>query len=117
MPIDHHTHFLDLKQANRVGNASLALEYRARYDLRLDDMSPQSWYNYVRQLSANEIDYQQFRKHYYRYGPEYDIPCDSACKEKLLCSLLTSEAQLVEKPPQCEFEAENHLSWWQSLWK
>ena len=119
LPIDHQTYFLDLEQANRVGEAALALEYSARNDLNLADMSPESWYNYVRQLHANDVAYQQFRNHYYRYGPEADIsPCEDDCKDQLLCSLLTSEAQLVEPPIQCQFEPKNHVSsWWQSLWE
>ena len=99
-----------------MGQAKLQREYSVKEDLLLEDLSPESWYNYVKTLNVDSELYHQFRKHYYRNGPELEIPCDHRCKDKLLCSLLTSEAQLVEKPEQCNFEQKNDLSWWQSLW-
>ena len=116
LPVDHQTYFLDLKKANDIGQANLQLEYSVKEDLLLSDLSPDSWYKYVKRLNVEPQLYNQFRKHYYRNGPELEVPCDTSCKEKLLCSLLTSEAQLVTKPEWCRFEGENHVSWWQSFW-
>ena len=72
----------------------------------------------MKKLNSNSELYHQFRQHYYRNGPELEVPCDeSKCKKQLLCSLLTSEAQLVEQPTQCNFQQQNEVNWWLSFWK
>ena len=95
-------------------------EYSAKHDLGLEDMSPTSWHSYVKRLSRNQTEFDTFRQHYYRNGPaEAHHPChDRKCKENLLCSLLTSEAQLVNQPQVCkELKERSSNAWWNSFWQ
>jgi hypothetical protein len=60
--VDHQTYYLDLKTANRLGHVNMTLEYSAKADLDLEDMSPESWANYVKYLSVDEMAFTQFRQ-------------------------------------------------------
>lgn len=115
--INHETYYFELDQANKDGFINVTKEYNARIDLNLDDMSPKSWHEYVKHLAKDENAFQQFRKHYYRSGPALKPTCNTHCKKNLLCDLLTSEAQLTEKPQVCqELPIKDNISWWFYSW-
>ena len=80
--LDHETYYFDLKLANRHGQIDIIREYSARKDLKLNDMSPDSWHQYVRKLAQNDSEFQEFKRRYYRSGPANSRPCNTACKKK-----------------------------------
>ena len=113
MLLKHETYWMNLTEANELGQAKIRLEYDTKTDLGLKDMSPESWHTYVRILAQNKTEFDKFRQHHYRSGPAYqNSKCDKKCRQDLICSLLTSEAQLLHKPQVCkELESPNQ-SWW-----
>ena len=120
--VDHKTYVLNLDEANKKNYVNITMEYSAKTDLNLTDLSPASWKKYVEILSRNEAEYDIFRKHLYRNGPAVHKKCNEKCKENLLCDLFTSEAQLVRKPRACEHLKPREVlekqedTWWSYLW-
>ena len=56
--------------------------------------------------------FNRFLQHHSRHGPEYEnSKCDRKCRDKLICSLLTSEAQLIKKPQVCKILEKKSQSW------
>ena len=103
---------MNLTEANQNGQATIRLEYDTKIDLGLKDMSPESWHVYVKNLSRDDVAFDQFRQHYYRHGPAYEnSKCGKTCRQNMICSLLTSEAQLLKKPQVCK-DLEHDHSWW-----
>lgn len=110
--VDHVTFYADIEKANKEGFLEVKKEYSARQTLGLEDMSPESWHKYVKELSTDSSKFQEFRRHYYRSGPALGHRCDAECKKNLLCDLLTSEAQLSQKPQVCNELKIDLNDWW-----
>ena len=112
MLVKHQTYWMNLTEANQNGQATIRLEYDTKIDLGLTDMSPESWHVYVKNLAQDQVAFDQFRQRYYRHGPAYEnSKCNKICKQNMICSLLTSEAQLLKKPQVCK-DLEHDHSWW-----
>ena len=98
--LDHQTYYVDLEHENKVDqNATLnyTLEYSAKSDLGMEDMSPLSWSQYVNDLVVNKDEWSKFYKRYTRYGPySSQHPCDETCKENILCRLLTFDSSELQ---------------------
>merc|ERR1711862_1065671 len=107
------TYWMNLTEANQYGQAKIRLEYNTQTDLGLKDMSPESWHNYVKKLAHDDSAFDQFRQHYYRHGPAYEnSKCGKNCRKNMICSLLTSEAQLLHVPQVCKELEEPSKTWW-----
>ena len=100
--MDHETFYFDMKKANLKGHVNITKEYSARNDLNLEDMSPESWHQYVQNLATNTTEFQNFWHRIYRYGPASQQTCNQSCKKQRLCDLLTSESQLISTPQVCK---------------
>ncbi len=123
LPVNHYTYMMDLVAANKRGQANLTLEYEAKADLGLDDLSPSSWTNYVLRMakSSGNQDFIKFRQHFFRSGPAGNGDCVGQCKIDLLCSLLTSKSQLAKPPRICSrikqsVNVDQQRTWWSFLW-
>ena len=92
---------MDLTLANQKGHVNIVKEYGARTDLKLEDMSPESWHQYVEKLAQDNNEFQKFWERLYRKGPAYHQHCDDKCQKKRLCDLLTSQSQLTKIPKVC----------------
>lgn len=46
--VDHKTHYFDLREAQKSGKFASSFEYRAKQAYKLEDMSPNSWYQAVK---------------------------------------------------------------------
>ena len=92
--LDHHTYSLDLVEANRNNRTELtfALEYSALSSLGLTDLSPQSWAAYAESLATNQTEWELFYQRYSRYGEFSSRPCNRACRQDVLCRLVTFQS-------------------------
>ena len=90
--LDHATYSVDLEIANTLPIStplSYTLEYTARGSLGLQDLSPGSWDEFVQRLVREPEVWGHFYRRYSRGGPHAKKDCGKACKEHILCRLVT----------------------------
>lgn len=58
--VDHETYFLNLTQANAENRAEWQLEYSARKDIPLEELTPRHWSNYVDRMAQNPAEFERF---------------------------------------------------------
>lgn len=118
--LDHVTYTVDLDRANLNKNMTMTVEYEAKRDLGLPNLSPTCWHKYVENLASSENDFEQFRRHRYRNGPAIKKGCNKKCRKQMLCDLLTSQAQLplshCHDIKKLVDNNHNETSWWSYVW-
>ena len=91
--LDHQTYYLDLREANtNRTELTFALEYSALSSLGLTDLSPLSWARYTESLATNQTEWKLFYQRYSRYGEFSSHPCKTACRQDILCRLVTFQS-------------------------
>ncbi|XP_022691550.1 sphingomyelin phosphodiesterase-like [Varroa jacobsoni] len=89
--VDHETYFLNLTQANAENRAEWQLEYSARKDIPLEELTPRHWSNYVDRMAQNPAEFERFYTRFLHSSDE-DFPCDERCARRQLCRMKTDIA-------------------------
>lgn len=93
LPIDYEVYAFDLDHANKYDEPKWDLLYDYRKIMGLEDLSPQSIYDYAHQVLRNEEVAKEYRNHKYVGGPGDDpeAPCDTFCREMLFCEITSND--------------------------
>ena len=118
--LDHETYFFDLAKTISRNDGTLVhnFEYSAKTNFGLEDLSAESWQNFVHQMAGDEKLFKKFLALYYRSGPKLAQRCGKKCKRKILCHLLTGESGNEENCAKMdEILDEYHpSSFWSYFW-
>ena len=94
--LDHETYSLDLRESHsNKTELTFSLEYSALSSLSslgLSDLSPLSWARYTESLATNQTEWNLFYQRYSRYGEFSSRPCNRACRQDILCRLVTFQS-------------------------
>ncbi|XP_065184745.1 sphingomyelin phosphodiesterase-like [Sycon ciliatum] len=86
--LDHHNYMCNLTEANISNEPKWELEYSAREAYGMKSVFPRDWLEFARRLTLDDDLFSLYVKHY-THGPK-PIPCDSKCRQKFICKILTS---------------------------
>jgi sphingomyelin phosphodiesterase len=100
--IDYEQYYLNVTNANilakqnRTEDIKFKLEYTARQEYDLADLSPNSWWDLTERLSKNSSLLLQYLNNKYSRS-DVTRECDSFCKKELICGTRSaSKAQLFD---------------------
>ena len=106
--MDHQTYYLDLSKVPEHGVTTFELEYAAKKEYKLQDLSPDSWNNLLNDMTEDDdlfqIMYKAFTKQVVRE------PCHTLCKRNYICSMRNA----VAGHDYCHldhFEMEGYKNW------
>ena len=110
---------MNLTEAQLTSQVRFQLEYKAIEDLKLMDMSPNQWHQYVLRMADDENLFKSYRSHFARFGPMVSGSCDNECRINMLCKLVTANSKgLVIRNEEClEIEKNLYIThfWWEIL--
>ncbi|GMT31295.1 hypothetical protein PFISCL1PPCAC_22592, partial [Pristionchus fissidentatus] len=86
--LDAETYTTDLNEANSKNQEpKFFLEYSAKKDYSLSDLSPASWNALIDRLAVDDDLFKKFHRYYYRSAYEPNCASSPTCRQKYVCAL------------------------------
>ena len=119
--LDHHTYIMDIEEANKYPyrEPDWPLLYSAKEAYSMEDLSPASWQVVVQRLQTESSLFDKFYR-FYRGGISDPKPCNTTCRQNLICGLVSSRShQTKETCQHIEIkdeglyqEEDSYRPWW-----
>ncbi|KAG8195711.1 hypothetical protein JTE90_002974 [Oedothorax gibbosus] len=90
--LDHETYYLNLTEANLLGEPRWRMSYSAREEYQLSSLNPDQWNKLLERFLVDDELFQKFSRHLYHLSDFPREPCTGECKIETICRMRTARS-------------------------